>query len=227
MVKIFSYLLDFIYPPICLQCNRKISNSEYFCDECLDSIDHIGNTDLRTLCGKKFPDPYLVDSVVSMFYFRDNHVSQKIIHAIKYENMKNLGKKMGRLLGEKILSASVGADYILPVPLHKTKLRERGFNQSEVIAHGVSEVISKRVISDLLLRKKYTQTQTKLKLAERTQNVADAFEINKKFSDLLKDKTVFLLDDVMTTGSTIKACARLLKDNGVKKIIALSLAYVN
>jgi ComF family protein len=200
---------------------------EYFCLSCWKDLSYIHNEDLEVLHKKKYAESNLIDSLVSLYYFQPDLVSQRIIHSIKYENMKRLGIKMGRLLGEKIMSVSLNADYIIPVPLHKTKLKERSFNQSELISRGVSEVIQTKVITNILFRRKYTQSQTNLNKEERIQNVSNAFVVNNKLRNLMKNKSIFLLDDVITTGSTINSCAKVLKENGVKNIIALSLAYVD
>jgi ComF family protein len=143
---------------------------------------------------------------------------------IKYENKKNLGVKMGIILGKRLIEKNVGADLIIPVPLHLSRKRERGYNQSEVIASGVSKELKIPVELGILKRKKFTRSQTKLNREERLLNVSEAFNINHNVD--LSGKTVFILDDVITTGATISGCAELIKNNNAKKVIALSLAYV-
>jgi ComF family protein len=118
----------------------------------------------------------------------------------------------------------VTGDYLVPIPLHRRKLRERGYNQAELIACGMSEVTGIPVRTDLVRREKFTQTQTMLSLEERKKNMDDAFEVVPVATRNLENKTCILVDDVITTGSTILSCARELRDAGASRIIAASSA---
>jgi len=113
-------------------------------------------------------------------------------------------------------------DYIIPVPLHRTKKRGRGFNQSDVIADALSERIKIPVLKKTVIRKKFTKTQTALKKEEREQNVSRAFSLRNP--DMLKKKSVVLVDDVLTTGSTMKSIALLLRENLINKVYIATLA---
>jgi len=140
--------------------------------------------------------------------------------------MKSLGVRLGKEIGNRIKACQTfsSADYLLPIPLHRLKQRERGYNQSEYICRGISEATGIPVGGSILYRTKYTKSQTQLNLGERRANVGDAFKVNPKFQSEIRGKSFILVDDVITTGSTITACARELRTNGGRTILAVSVA---
>lgn len=168
----------------------------------------------------------LISRLFSPFYFEKEGKLQSIIHGLKYQGYTSLGVKAGRKIGEVIEAADdlPKADVLLPVPLHPLKKRERGYNQSELISQGIEEVTGIPVRTDLLRRRKYTVSQTQLSLEERKENVGDAFEINEKRRDEVTGKSFILVDDVITTGSTINACAKALHDAGANRVHAAAIA---
>jgi ComF family protein len=219
---------DIIYPPICLTCNDLISDrSSKLCLTCrksLTSIDHLHPT--WSEIKSKFDDEGYVSDMISCFLFEKEGKFQEVIHLLKYRGIKSIGVELGRTIGVKMQAISLysSADVLVPIPLHKLKKRERGYNQSEFLCHGISEITHIPVNAKLLLRIKYTESQTQLNLQERKENVDDAFTINKKFLTEVERKTFILVDDVITTGSTINACARVLLDHGAEKVFAVSAA---
>lgn len=209
--------LNLIYPSHCNFCKNKILDGDiYFCNECYKKLEYIEITDNQKHDLK-------CENLYSFFYFDHGSVSQKIIHLIKYEDKPNLGVKMGKEFGVKLSAHNITADFIIPLPLHKSRHRDRGYNQSEVIAKGISQILNIPVRCDIIKRNKYTQTQTKLGRKERKVNVQGAFIL--KHIDLT-GKEIFLLDDVITSGATMNECIKLLEAQGAKKIIPLSLALV-
>jgi ComF family protein len=168
----------------------------------------------------------LISRLFSPFYFEKEGKLQSIIHGLKYQGYTSLGVKAGRKIGGLIKTADdmPKADVLLPVPLHPLKKRERGYNQSELICQGIEEVTGISVRTDLLHRKKYTVSQTQLSFEERKENVGDAFEINEKRRDDISGKSIILVDDVITTGSTINACARELRNAGANEVYAAAIA---
>jgi ComF family protein len=219
--------LDLIYPRTCLQCNEKLSDGEkYFCQQCRLKIRYIDINDLPKQYKSRFSESSCMEGLISLFYFDAESTSQKIIHSIKYDGMKTLGIIMGKSLGEKIFHFDEKYDCIIPVPLHKGRERERGFNQSAIISEGLSSVLSIPVELKILIRSRYTESQTKFSREGRIKNVEQAFKINPKMIEKITGKNILLLDDVITTGSTMDSCAKALKENGAKKIIVVSLALV-
>tara|TARA_B110000914_G_scaffold195059_1_gene183480 strand:- start:16 stop:594 length:579 start_codon:yes stop_codon:yes gene_type:complete len=143
------------------------------------------------------------------------------IHSLKYEERARIGFFLGKLLGDRLHEKRIQElDYLIPVPLHPVKFRERGFNQAEWIATGLGQAIQKPVYRKLMKRIKHTISQTTLDRKERLNNMKKAF----KFNQDVTDKNIGIVDDVLTTGSTISSMASILKDAGAKTIVALTVA---
>lgn len=155
----------------------------------------------------------------------DDHY-QNLIHRFKYDKKTPLGKRLARRLGEAVARERefAGCDLIVPVPLHRARCRERGFNQSEVLAEGISQKTNLPLEKGVLKRKKNTKDQTYLNAQQRAENVRDAFSITQP--EIVENKKVILVDDVTTTGATLNECARMLQDSGAKSIFAATLAVV-
>jgi competence protein ComFC len=216
--------LDFVLPPICLQCESPLLNGEkYLCTKCADSIvriDNKSNADLRRINSNDN-----VSKAYSLFLFTEGNAIQTLIHHLKYGQMRKIGREYGKQLAEEVLkSENLNTDFIVPVPLHISKKRERGYNQSDFICEGISEVLNVPLLIKGLKRLKFTKTQTKLTREERQENVRDAFRVRKKYIQIIKDKNIILVDDVITTGSTIIECAGVLKSNGCGDITVCSIA---
>jgi ComF family protein len=147
-----------------------------------------------------------------------------VVHALKYHGIPSLGPVMGRLMAVKTLryTSIPQSAVVVPVPLHPDRFRERGYNQSEKLAGGFSAYSGLPVDTGLLKRPRYTQTQTRLSPAERAANVADAFIYTGEHT--LDGREAVIIDDVLTTGSTIAACVRALKDGGAGRIVISVLA---
>ena len=144
------------------------------------------------------------------------------IHSLKYEERARIGTFLGKILGERFLSEQIiqNLDYLIHVPLHPVKFRDRGFNQAEWIANGLGKTIQVPVRTQLMKRVKHTISQTTLNREERLNNMKKAFKINQDVSD----RNIGIVDDVLTTGSTISSMASILKDAGAKTIVALTVA---
>lgn len=221
--KFFRNIADFIIPPLCICCRIRIESSkEFFCKQCSSRLEKI---DSAPYFDKKEDLINSVDHAFSLFKFSEDSCIQKAVHSLKYERMKSLGRLLGRFLGEEMIQYNLpGFDIIIPVPLHKTKLRERTFNQSEYIAFGIGEILRCRVDTNILERIRYTKSQTKLSSNERRENVNGAFMLREKNSNLIKNKSVLIVDDVITTGATILECVKSLGPAGYKSISVCSVA---
>lgn len=222
--NLISPIVDFIYPPICVCCNQLLPDgSQQVCDHCWDSIQRVTkDMPLYLETRTKLLETGHVSDLVSLFVFEKEGAFQNIAHALKYDGFESLGRELGRRLGERMEEWNVSADLLIPIPLHKVKQRERGYNQADLIARGISKVTGTPVLSNAVRRTRHTATQTQLSLEERRKNVEDAFEVRKSYLSELATKRCVLVDDVVTTGATIEACAQKLICAGASNVIAAS-----
>jgi len=165
-----------------------------------------------------------VGGFVAAWYFDAEGPVQSLVHALKYGGFTAVGTDFGRVLGERVLEAGYGeADAIVPVPLHPSRLRERGFNQAACIARGVSSVTGIPPAGRIVRRTRSTHSQTVLAPAERRANMRDAFRPVPRPAHAA-GMTVLLVDDVVTTGATMCACAGALRAAGVRSVVACAAA---
>ncbi len=221
ITQLYHDLVNFIFPPTCIVSNDRLpefNTNRYIKDDILNSLHVLSPLDRGQLSGKVIAD----DAFAYFTLYPDSHM-EKIIHHIKYSGMRRLGTLMGGILASKI-TLDEKYDYIIPVPLHKVRIRERHYNQSDYISAGIGEVIGIEVLTKAVYRIRYTKSQTRLNRQQRIENVKGAFEINTDYFEKIKDKNLIVFDDIVTTGSTINEVIRILKENGAGKILAVCLA---
>ena len=224
-------LREFIYPPACLGCDQYLEESTTFiCGNCQQSLRCVTKGDplFIEMHGRLTLQGH-IDGLISAFHFEKDGTLQSLIHQLKYQEMTRVGIELGMIIG-KLMRASGGdvatAD-IIPVPLHASKRRDRGYNQSDYIAKGIRAISGSTIFSTLLRRKKNTRTQTTLNLNERRDNVRSAFIINSRYASAIPGSSYVLVDDVITTGATIQECARVLKAGGARFVYAASIALAD
>ena len=224
--RLFFQLLDFIYPPVCIACNKPISDgNQKICPDCWDALQPVTRQlPLYQETGTKLLSAGFISNLVSCFVFEKEGPFQHIAHALKYQEFKSLGIELGKQIGRKIIEWEIDIDTIIPIPLHNVKQRERGYNQAELIAQGISLIIGKPVANDVVRRIRHTQTQTKLNLEERQKNMEDAFATTSSAPNVIEGKVCLLVDDIITTGATTNSCAKELIAIGASKVIAASAA---
>lgn len=156
----------------------------------------------------------------SWFYYLKDSKYQNIIHHLKYDGKQHIGLELGKIFGSELAKSSVSeTNIIVPVPLHPKKQRNRGFNQSEIIARGMAESMDKKTVTRALARIRYSGSQVNRPRYERWENVEGIFRVTKPH--LLAGRHILLVDDVVTTGSTLEACAsEILKLQGTTVSIA-------
>ena len=224
-----SDFLSLFFPELCVTCGKRLISQEKFV--CFDCWHDIPATNFHLKPDNKVAQLFWgrVDLAAATAYFSYKKGSryQQLIHFLKYKGLKELGYETGKKFGYQLLESPGFAeiDVLMPVPLHPKKKKKRGYNQSEWIANGIAEVLKKPVDTKTLHRKVFTSTQTKRNRYERWQNVEQVFGLVDPKS--VENKHVLLIDDVVTTGATLEACAiHLLKQPGTKVSIA-TLAYAD
>ncbi|WP_165040954.1 ComF family protein [Dysgonomonas sp. ZJ709] len=228
MRNIFRDFLTLFFPHLCVVCNCRLNESEeHICLNCLSLLPKTNyhnqpNNRLEDFFAGRFP----FEHITAFAYFVKGGSIQRVIHELKYRNNPNIGYFIGELYGIDIKYSSFIADidYLVPVPLHPKRQKQRGYNQSLEIAKGISKQTGIPINSATLIRVINNPSQTKNSRFERWKNVEDIFTINN--TDTFKGKHVLLIDDVITTGSTIEACAKeILKSEGAKiSILAIGCA---
>lgn len=226
MSSYFSDFISLLYPDICLACgNSMVKGEEVICIHCIMNLPKTNfHLDPINPIIKHFWGKVPVHAATAYYFFNKGEKVQQLIHALKYQGKPEVGHKIGRMLGADLKSSILYNDVetIIPVPLHSDKLRKRGYNQSEQLAIGLADAFNTSC-ANLLQRTKYTETQTRKHRFERFENVNKVFEVNDP--PALYNKHILLVDDVITTGSTLAACAEeLLKVSGTKVSIA-AMAY--
>lgn len=200
----FLSFLHLLFPRLCVVCGEPlVRGEEFLCLSCLMSFPYyrLGHEGLE----RQLNEIMLVEGVYALYVYNRQSPYRYLVHALKYKSRREIGWMLGRMLARRF-PADVKFDTVLPVPLHKKKEAKRGFNQSRVIAEGIRQVVDVEIADGALCRVVNNPSQTKVK--ERSRNVENIFRLQDE--SLLRGKHVLLLDDVITSGSTIKSCLREL-----------------
>ena len=230
--KLFSILFPKDIKCICCEAELQKSSRFCMCENCLNNLPFIGEHFCKK-CGEKLSslsNVCLSCKDHSERYFTFNRsvfcyegVIKKLIFDLKYNNAKWLGEYLGRFLVDEYLKMGIKADYIIPIPLNKNRLKQRGYNQSEVISKPFETELGIKLETQNFIRTIDTPTQTNLTKKERETNLLGAFEVLNK--DIFKNKTILLVDDVFTTGSTMEEASKTLLKAKAKAVYTLTLAH--
>ena len=236
ILRALHHFSDFFYPPICLVCGDKIEldykykknphivSTEFCCAKCKSEITFADNIDetITDIIPNYQPDEFAISNAISLFKNTTSPSIINLIYGLKYRGFTRIGLEYGRWLGEVLASEKMtDYDFIVPVPIHTARKRERGFNQSDFIAEGINKILNKKVFYDLLKRTKYTSSQTSLSTKERLQNMKNIFVLNGTYD--IAGKKILLVDDVLTTGSTLNNCALVLLENKARQVDVATL----
>lgn len=215
-MQVLNAILKIIFPTKCISCKKQ---GEYLCEECLNKCQ---------ICQKEN-----LDWVFSVYDYKDSNI-KKIVKLLKYKNKKDLSKIIGNSiynvmleeLSELNLLENFTNPILIPIPLSKKRLRERGFNQAELIAKEIQKNNPSyfELKTKILIKNKDTKHQADIKdKKERLKNLIDSFDIKNK--EEISKRNIILIDDVTTTGATLNEAKKILKRNGAKKIIAFTFAH--
>lgn len=222
----FKHLLDIIYPRSCEACGESLLGGEnLICINCLVNLPRTNSHIIqRESISKKFWGKIPVLNTFSFLQFSKKGKVQQLLHGLKYGNKPELGKSLGQLYGTDLKEVELEKkiDVLIGVPLHPTKLKQRGYNQADCIAEGLSITMGVPIETSAVIRTTHTNSQTKKTRFERFQNVENIFEIVDV--EKIKGKKIAIVDDVLTTGSTIESLAIALLNGGCKEISVITIA---
>lgn len=224
--KLKINVLDLFFPPRCVGCGVLGS---LFCDECKINILFISEQTCPR-CNKISPKgkfcnrcrpKVALSGIASSAYFREGNIKEAM-HGFKYEGVSALGHDLSGFLTSIIGREKIKFDVIMFVPITKKRYSWRGYNQAEILARGISAYFQKPIVPGLL-KAKETKTQVGLQKKEREKNISGAFKFKGK-KPQIKDKRILLVDDVVTTGTTLNECAKVLKSAGAREVWAITVA---
>jgi ComF family protein len=222
----WSDFLDMLFPSYCQMCEAGLAKGEKVI--CIYCRYHLPLANYHLLesnpLEKRFMGKVHIRYAWAYLKFTKQGRVQKALHALKYKGKQEVGQLMGIWYGEELRKSGHGEhfDLILPVPLHPSKLKKRGYNQSDTFASGLSEALATAWSPNLLIRTAASSTQTRKRRFERWKNVESIFGV----SDLaqIKDKRILLVDDVITTGATLEACVEVLQEAGCREVSIAAIA---
>ena len=208
-----GHLINLFYPRVCVACGETLlKNEDTVCLKCRNLLPRTGyENNPDNPLAQMFYGRASFHAVTACFFFAKSGKVQHIIHQLKYKGNKEAGLFLGQQLGESLKEAPLfqGIDYLIPVPLHPKREKQRGYNQSLMICRGINEVTGIPIGDKYLIRGVYTETQTHKSADDRFKNVKDIFEL--RHADELQGKHLLIIDDVLTTGATLESCAHALE----------------
>lgn len=224
----FGWLSDFsklFFPTICIGCAQPLNASEdTICIDCLIKLPRTNYHRLETNpVFNKFRGRIQIESASAFLYFAQGNSAQAFLHHLKYNRRQDIGERLGALYSKDLMNDGYAPpDVIIPLPLHPSKQRIRGFNQCTSIANGLNKHLGAQIGSDFVKRISNNSTQTKKGRFERWENVERIFSIPKP--EKISGKHILLIDDVVTTGSTLEACGHTILEAGAARLSFLTLA---
>ena len=219
-----SDFFSLFYPNLCCGCQKSLMKSEVaICTECRYEFAYSKFQDLENnQVAKVFWGRMPVFQAHSLIEFGKGHRIQTVLHSLKYQGNTVAGVELGKMLGQSLIDMGAQIDVIVPVPLHPKRRKERGYNQSDYIAQGISEAIQKPIELKAIERIQYSSTQTNKGRMDRWDNVESIFKL--KPNDLLLEQKVLLVDDVLTTGATMEACGQAILKGPCKSLSVATVA---
>ncbi|MEQ8241610.1 MAG: ComF family protein [Cyclobacteriaceae bacterium] len=226
VIELIESFVSLIYPNVCINCSKVLFNYEKgICSICLANLPRCSsNMILEKELKNKFIFEPKIDNVKSFLIYRPKGIGQKLIHALKYKDNQQFGHILGSMFAEELSKANFHEKYdlVIPIPLHKNKLRTRGYNQSECIANPIAEKLKLPHAPHGLIRTVFTKTQTRKDKVHRWSGLNNPFVVNDEYD--LNERRILLVDDVITTGATISAAVEALILAGVTSVGVVSLA---
>ena len=229
MFLLFQYLQNFselLYPKLCGGCgNHLYENEEVVCVYCRASLPLSGECDFENNASEKlFWGKVSITAAASFLFFQKKSSTQHLLHQLKYQQKENIGEWLGEQFAYSLQSKGrfAAVEIIIPIPLHPSRIKFRGYNQCDAIARGMASVLQIPIVNGVLIRSVATQRQTKKNRFQRFENMESVFSVSQ--ASAIKGKNILLLDDVLTTGATLISAAQVLQQAGSNKLFVGAIA---
>jgi len=229
MFLLFQYLQNFselLYPKLCGGCgNHLYENEEVVCVYCRASLPLSGECDFENNASEKlFWGKVSITAAASFLFFQKKSSTQHLLHQLKYQQKENIGEWLGEQFAYSLQSKGrfAAVEIIIPIPLHPSRIKFRGYNQCDAIARGMASVLQIPIVNGVLIRSVATQSQTKKNRFQRFENMESVFSLAQ--TSAIKGKNILLLDDVLTTGATLISAAQVLQQAGSNKLFVGAVA---
>ena len=227
--QLFKELLQLVYPALCCHCGEPlVGDEDSLCTHCMCHLTWarhaaMPNNDVELRLAGRVP----YQAAAALFLFRQGSVVQDVVHQIKYHGNLHLAHRFGCLLGNELVSSKRfdDIDCLVPVPLHPWRKWQRGYNQSELLCRAMAEVMGKPVITNNLIRRRYTSSQTHKSRQDRMDNMKAVFAVRRPKE--FENKHILLVDDIITTGATTENCYHALRSVDNLKISVAALAVTS
>jgi ComF family protein len=219
-IEVLGDFVSLIFPKYCRGCEGPLAKGEeLICTKCLLELPRsYYHAEHENPFYNKFRGRIPLSYVMALFKFVKSSRVQHLLHSLKYKNQHDLGRGLGRMYGHDLVDSDFKNkfDLIVPVPLHVSRKRKRGYNQSEEFGLGLAELLEIECTDDWMKRAVKTETQTRKSRLNRWENVSEVFVVTKP--EIIKDRRILLVDDVVTTGATLEACGQSLLNAGCKEL---------
>lgn len=223
----FKDLLSVFYPNLCINCDKVLFLSEtILCNSCKNDLPVVDIPDCQNnIITSIFYGKTTIYKGYTLLFYRKKNSTQKLIHQLKYKNREDVGVFLANWVAHKLHKQKefLDVDFIIPVPLHKQKLKQRGYNQLSLFGKVLAKKLNTRYLPEVLIRTSLSKTQTLKSRFDRFHNIHTKFKLTE--TDSLESKHVLLIDDVITSGATLEACCNELQKVKNIKISILTMAY--
>lgn len=228
VISFWHRVLDLISPRLCVVCGQRLTVSEeIICSKCNFHLPrtYFQQDPYENEMAKLFWHQIPIERATALFYYEAHSETANILYELKYKNRPDIGEVMGRLVAKELQPSGFfdGIDGIVPIPLAKKRQRQRGYNQSQEIACGISEITNLPIYNNVVRRNVFEGSQTNKGRWERNENVEKVFEMTDETA--IQGKHLLIIDDVVTTGATVIACAKELCKAGNVKVSVLALGF--
>lgn len=225
-VRLLSDFTSLFFPEYCLGCSSGlVKGEEILCTRCILDLPRTGyKFDSENPVKEKFVGRLPIKNATAFLKFRKTGIVQHLLHQLKYNNHPEVGTRLGQFFGKEMNDIGLANEFdiIIPMPLHNNRQMKRGYNQSAMFAEGLMNSLGVSYNDNAVVRQVNTSTQTRKNKTERWENVSKAFRVRD--SDVIKDKRVLLVDDIITTGASIEACGLELYSHGCKELSVVCIA---